>query len=268
MSIDAFPPSMTTTTDDDTLDALAGLSTSANTMPYFTGVDTAALTALTPFMRTLLDDPDLAAAQSTLGITGGGGGAPTDAVYIVGSASATLTQERVLTTTPTVSWDLTTPGQAKAVVQDASITEVKLNISDVTTQNVSTTAHGLTPKLSGVSTQYLSGVGTWTVPPVGTTYTDEQAQDAVGAMLTDTATIDLTYGDGGPTLQADVKDSSITEAKLTFVDVTTRDASTSTHGLLRKLSGVVTEYLNGNGAWTTPASSDATPGSVFLHMGA
>ena len=97
MSIDAFPPSMTTTTDDDTLDALAGLSTSANTMPYFTGVDTAALTALTPFMRTLLDDPDLAAAQSTLGITGGGGGAPTDAVYIVGSASATLTQERVLT---------------------------------------------------------------------------------------------------------------------------------------------------------------------------
>ena len=153
-------------------------------------------------------------------------------------------------------------------MQDASITEVKLNISDVTTQNVSTTAHGLTPKLSGVSTQYLSGVGTWTVPPVGTTYTDEQAQDAVGAMLTDTATIDLTYGDGGPTLQADVKDSSITEAKLTFVDVTTRDASTSTHGLLRKLSGVVTEYLNGNGAWTTPASSDATPGSVFLHMGA
>jgi len=57
---------------DATLQAIADLVTSANTMPYFTGVDTAALTPLTPFIRTLLDDPDLATAQATLGITGGG----------------------------------------------------------------------------------------------------------------------------------------------------------------------------------------------------
>jgi hypothetical protein len=58
---------------DATLQAIADLPTSANTLAYFTGVDTAALTPLTPFMRTLLDDPDLATAQATLGITGGGG---------------------------------------------------------------------------------------------------------------------------------------------------------------------------------------------------
>ena len=58
---------------DATLQAIADLVTSANTMPYFTGVDTAALTPLTPFIRTLLDDVDLATAQATLGITGGGG---------------------------------------------------------------------------------------------------------------------------------------------------------------------------------------------------
>ena len=57
---------------DATLQAMADLSTSANTIVYFTGVDTAALTPLTPFIRTLLDDPDLATAQATLGITGGG----------------------------------------------------------------------------------------------------------------------------------------------------------------------------------------------------
>lgn len=44
-------------------------------------------------------------------------------------------------------------------------------------------------------------------------YTDEAAQDAVGAMIADTATIDLTYVDATPALTADVKDGSITLAK-------------------------------------------------------
>lgn len=45
-------------------------------------------------------------------------------------------------------------------------------------------------------------------------YTDEQAQDAVGNILADTATIDFTYADGVPQITADVKDGSITDAKL------------------------------------------------------
>lgn len=48
----------------------------------------------------------------------------------------------------------------------------------------------------------------------GASFTAEDAQDAVGAMLVDTATIDLTYTDATPSLTADVKDSSITTAKL------------------------------------------------------
>lgn len=46
--------------------------------------------------------------------TGGGGGAPTGAEYIVGSSDATLSAERVLTDSATVTWDLTIAGQAKA----------------------------------------------------------------------------------------------------------------------------------------------------------
>lgn len=42
----------------------------------------------------------------------------------------------------------------------------------------------------------------------------EAAQDAVGAALTDTATIDFTYNDGAGTITADVKDSSISTTKL------------------------------------------------------
>ncbi len=52
-------------------------------------------------------------------------------------------------------------------------------------------------------------------------YTDEQAQDAVGTILTDTATIDLTYTDGTPSITADVKDGSITAAKVA-ADVATQ----------------------------------------------
>lgn len=46
-------------------------------------------------------------------------------------------------------------------------------------------------------------------------HTDERAQDAVGGILTDTATIDLTYDDAGGQITADVKDNSIGPAKLT-----------------------------------------------------
>lgn len=46
-------------------------------------------------------------------------------------------------------------------------------------------------------------------------YSDEKAQDAVGAMIADTATIDLTYTDATPELKADVKDNSIGVGKMT-----------------------------------------------------
>ncbi len=42
----------------------------------------------------------------------------------------------------------------------------------------------------------------------------EAAQDAVGAMVADTATVDVTYADATPALTFDVKDNAITDAKL------------------------------------------------------
>lgn len=46
-------------------------------------------------------------------------------------------------------------------------------------------------------------------------FTDERAQDAVGTILTDSATIDFTYNDGTPSITADVKANSISETHLT-----------------------------------------------------
>lgn len=53
---------------DATLTAIAGLSTTADRIAYFTGTDTAALATLTSFARTLIDDTSAANARTTLGL--------------------------------------------------------------------------------------------------------------------------------------------------------------------------------------------------------
>ncbi|MCU1717430.1 phage tail protein [Pseudomonas sp. 5P_3.1_Bac2] len=70
---------------DGTLTALAGVNTSANQLIYSTGADQFAVSALTPYARTLLDDGDAATALNTLGA------APIDSPLFVGFARTTGT---------------------------------------------------------------------------------------------------------------------------------------------------------------------------------
>lgn len=83
---------------------------------------------------------------------------------------------------------------------------------------------------------------------------DEAAQDAVGAMIADTATVDLTYTDGTPELKADVKlqasNSYLLSASGLAVDVPTLEAKLVTDSFTKKASASV-----GNGANTSFAVS-------------
>lgn len=58
---------------DPGLNSIAGLTTAANKLIYTTASDTYAVSDLSAFARTLLDDADAATARATLGVGSGGG---------------------------------------------------------------------------------------------------------------------------------------------------------------------------------------------------
>jgi hypothetical protein len=81
---------------------------------------------------------DIRSVTSPLSLVGtdlqvGATGAPTDVDYLVKTASGSLSAERVVTDTSSITWDWATAGQAKAGIPDAGVTLAKLaNIADAT----------------------------------------------------------------------------------------------------------------------------------------
>lgn len=110
---------------------------------------------------------------------------------------------------------------------------------------------------------------TWTT--LSGTYSDEQAQDAVGGMVDSS----LVYVDGTPLLQraaltgnvtaaagsnaTTIAAGVVTEAMQVLADNTTNNVTTTKHGYAPKAPNDATKFLDGTGAWTVPASGGSAP---------
>ena len=159
---------------------------------------------------------------------------------------------------------------------------------DNTDLNASTTAHGLMPKLDGSIQSVMQGTGAWVSPSsMGYLRHTNNLSDVSSAATsfgnikqaattTATGVVELaTDGEVGANLVVQANDSRLSDTRTPVSHHTSHesgggdaiklddlaapdnntdlDATSSAHGLLPKLSGSATDFLNGNGGWSSPA---------------
>lgn len=146
------------------------------------------------------------------------------------------------------------------------------------------TLKGLVPASGGGTANFLRADGTWVSVA-------EDAQDAVGSILTDTAEIDFTYNDATPSISASLVAASVAFSKiqnistsrfvgrvtagtgsaeaLTGTQATTLlDVFTSTlKGLTPASGGGTTNFLRADGNWAAPSAGSGTVTSVAVGAG-
>ena len=190
---------------DAELAALAGLTSAADTFPYFTGTSSASTTALTSFARTLLDDADASTARTTLGLVIGTDVQAYDAdlLAIAGLTSA-ADKLPYFTGSGTASLaDFTTAGRALVDDADASAQRTTLGLvigTDVQAYDAELAAlAGLTSAADALP--YFTGTGTagtTTLTTFGRSLIDDAdasaAQTTLGLVIgTNVQAYDSTY---------------------------------------------------------------------------
>lgn len=133
---------------DAGLASIAGLTTSANKMIYTTGSDTYAVTDLSAFARTLLDDADAATMRTTLGVDASGG---TINVVNGGTGASTAADARTNLGLGTIA----TQDSSSVTITGGSIT----GITDLAVVNGGTGASSFT------SGYLIKGAGTGALSP-------------------------------------------------------------------------------------------------------
>lgn len=188
------------------------------------------------------------AAIEEVASEGGGGYTDEQAQDAVGT---------ILTDSTTIDFTYTdaTP-EITAIVKDSSITNAKLaDVATATIKGRVTAATGAVEDLTAANVRTIINVADG-----ATVYTDEMAQDAVGTIFTDGTTIDFTYTDATPSITAEVKDGTVTNAKLAEVATATiKGRVTAATGAVEDLTAAnVRTIINvADGATAAGAAGDA-----------
>ena len=211
---------------DTELAALAGLTSAADKLPYFTGAGTATVADLSAAGRALIDDADAAAQRTTLGLVIGTNVQAYDAELAALAGLTSAADKLPYFTgigTATVA-DLSAAG--RALIDDADAAAQRTTLGLVIGTNVQAYDAELAA-LAGLTSAadklpYFTGVGTAntaditaagraliddadasaqrTTLGVDYTTTDERARDVLGAALTAGTNITLTVNDAGDTI--------------------------------------------------------------------
>ena len=180
---------------DAGLQSIAGLSTSANLAIYTTAADTYAVTSLTAYGRSLLDDADAATARATLGL----GSLATQSATVTGThsgtSSGTNTGDQTITLTGAVTG--TGTGSFATAISAGAVTSAAISSAAVTyvkIQNVSAT-----DRLLGRSTAGAGSVEEITCTSAGRALLDDAdaATQRATLGLGTIATGNGTWTDGG-----------------------------------------------------------------------
>ncbi len=148
--------------------------------------------------------------------------APKDASYLALAANGSLTSERILTPGTGLTGNDGGAGSTYTLALSIPVSTANggTGLTSIGTANqllgVNNAVNGLEYKTltAGTGIDITHGAGSVTINSTLTPYTDEMAQDAVGGILGDTATIDATYNDAGNSITLDLKDNSVSNAKL------------------------------------------------------
>ena len=119
---------------DAGLQSIAGLTTSADQAIYTTAADTYAVTSLTAFGRSLIDDADAATARATLGLGSLATQSGTISGTLTGTSSGTNTGDQTITLTGPVTG--TGTGSFATTITASAVTEATIASSAVTTSKI------------------------------------------------------------------------------------------------------------------------------------